>query len=304
MSLLLKAVSSSDTTLMITPDTSFPAVDGVIKIESEIINYTVNYMGTLYGCVRGVQSTSAASHVINSTVSLLDFFSSTSGTIFDEPITVNNATITQSQTYTGASSNQGIASDETLDTTAGRDKEDGGSFQASIMGNVHATSLTKTGNYTAGVIGAYSVSSTNASELPKGAVIGDIQDPSNSADGIFVAVIDGNDPSGVTRANAAFKARQLNSNAGSGVDFGVDLYDTAVSGYLSSPTLPLAIAKADIRCTNQVCWLNGAGVPVDGTTGDNFAQKGSLYTDTTNGDLYIQTSAITTPVWKLVTRAA
>jgi hypothetical protein len=55
---------------------------------------------------------------------------------------------------------------------------------------------------------------------------------------------------------------------------------------------------------SDVVVLVGAGAPVDGTTGDNVAGPGSMYVDTTGADLYIQTSLITTPVWKLVTRAA
>ena len=211
--------------------------------------------------------------------------------------------LVQDTTYSGAPSFQGIAGDTTLAATAGRDKGDGGSFQAAIMGNIHGSTLTKTGNFVAGVIGAYDIQSTNASELPKGAVIGSIFDGSTTADGIIVAEIDGSDPSAVTRANACFKGRQLNSNAGSGVDYGLDLHDTALSGYLSDPTLPLAIAKADIRMSSQVCIMHGAGVPTDGTTGDNFAEKGSLYIDTTNGKLYVQGGAITSPAWKIVTSA-
>ena len=211
--------------------------------------------------------------------------------------------LVQDTTYADAPSFQGLAGDTTLDATAGRDKGDGGAFLAAIMGNIHGSTLTKTGNFVAGVIGAYDIQSTNASELPKAAVLGSIFDSSTTADGIVVAEIDGSDPSGVTRAGAAFKARQLNTNAGSGVDYGVDLHDTAVSGYMSSPTLPLAIAKADIRTASGACIMTGAGVPTDGTTGDNFAEKGSLYIDITNGKLYIQGGAITSPAWKIVTSA-
>lgn len=61
-------------------------------------------------------------------------------------------------------------------------------------------------------------------------------------------------------------------------------------------TTPLAIGTVLI--------MTGAGAPVDGTTGDNVAGIGSLYLDTTAGDIYVQTAVITAPVWKLVTRAA
>jgi hypothetical protein len=50
--------------------------------------------------------------------------------------------------------------------------------------------------------------------------------------------------------------------------------------------------------------MNGAGAPVDGTTGHNYAGPGSMYIDTTGANAYIQTSLITTPVWKLITRDA
>jgi hypothetical protein len=55
---------------------------------------------------------------------------------------------------------------------------------------------------------------------------------------------------------------------------------------------------------DDVVVMVDAGAPVDGTTGDDFAGPGSMYIDITNANLYIQTSLITTPVWKLVTRAA
>lgn len=46
-------------------------------------------------------------------------------------------------------------------------------------------------------------------------------------------------------------------------------------------------------------WLSGAGVPVDGAagTGVNIAGIGSLYTDTINGDLYIQRGVINNVEW-------
>jgi hypothetical protein len=55
---------------------------------------------------------------------------------------------------------------------------------------------------------------------------------------------------------------------------------------------------------DDVVVMVNTGVPVDGTTGDNFAGPGSMYIDSTAGNLYLQTGLITSPVWKLVTRAA
>ena len=211
-------------------------------------------------------------------------------------LTVDGA-IVEATTSSQAGSFQGIAGDTTLTSGAGRDKGDGGSFQAAIMGNLHGSNLTKTGNYNAGVIGAYDIQGTNASELPKAGLLGMIFDGSTTADGIVVAEIDGSDPSSVTRAGAAFKARQLNANAGSGVDYGLDLFDTAVSGYLSVPTLPLAIANADIRMTHEVCILNGSGAPTNGVTGATFAEIGSLYSNRTSGAIYTNTGTKASPVW-------
>jgi hypothetical protein len=74
MSILLKTINASDTTLMMSTDISFPNSDGVIKIGSEIIIYDELYMGTLYGCVRGARSTAAASHTTGATISLIDFY--------------------------------------------------------------------------------------------------------------------------------------------------------------------------------------------------------------------------------------
>lgn len=65
-----------------------------------------------------------------------------------------------------------------------------------------------------------------------------------------------------------------------------------------------SVVKADVRLAGNTVIMQGAGAPVDGTTGDNFAGIGSLYIDTTNGNLYLQSAVITAPVWKLVTRAA
>jgi hypothetical protein len=62
--------------------------------------------------------------------------------------------------------------------------------------------------------------------------------------------------------------------------------------------------KANIRMEDDVVVMVNTGAPVDGTTGDNFAGPGSMYIDSTAGNLYLQTAVITSPVWKLVTRAA
>ncbi len=194
--------------------------------------------------------------------------------------------------YEGEGSFQPIAIDLELGEDAGADAPDT-SFLAPIMGNLLGADLTKDANYLAGVIGALSITGSKSSDYPVGALMGILMDGVTDADGIVVAVLDGSDPSAETRANAGFKLRGLNNHEDSGVDYGLDLYSPALS-----PFDELVIAKADIRMSNQVCLLNGAGVPVDGTTGDNFAGPGSIYIDITNQVMYMNTGSISNPVWE------
>lgn len=193
--------------------------------------------------------------------------------------------------YAGAGSRQAVAGDLSL-TGAPT-----GSYLAGVMGNVLADNLGNTGGIVAGVVGSYNVTTNNATTNPKGGVVGEVGDLAADADGAVVAVLGGD--GGVLVANAAFKAMGMNSTPGSGFDFGLDLTSGAHDGYLALPIL-----KAAIRLDQNVVIMVGAGAPVDGTTGDNFAGPGSLYIDITGANHYIQSSLISTPVWKLVTRAA
>lgn len=61
-----------------------------------------------------------------------------------------------------------------------------------------------------------------------------------------------------------------------------------VQGLLGMPLVPGA---------GNIVTFSGSGAPVDGTTGDNFAAKGSLYVRTSNGAWYTNTGTITAPVW-------
>lgn len=62
--------------------------------------------------------------------------------------------------------------------------------------------------------------------------------------------------------------------------------------------------------SGDVRFYVGAGAPVDYTDGDPAATGeaeagiGSLYSDTTNGKLYINGGTKAQPIWKLVTSAA
>lgn len=50
----------------------------------------------------------------------------------------------------------------------------------------------------------------------------------------------------------------------------------------------------------NIILINGAGAPVNGTTGRNVAGKGSLYIRQDNGGLYSNTGNFTSPVWTLI----
>jgi hypothetical protein len=54
--------------------------------------------------------------------------------------------------------------------------------------------------------------------------------------------------------------------------------------------------------TNDVWLFAGAGAPTAGTSGDGagWANIGSLYTDYTNGKLYINTGTKLSPTWTVV----
>lgn len=178
--------------------------------------------------------------------------------------------------YIAADSFQPVAVDLNLGAAAGTSDAGDSAFLAPIMGNNLGASLTKTHNYLAGVIGADSVTGTKASLLQKGAVMGVIMDGVTEADAAVVAVIDGSDPSSVTRANAAFAARMNNNNAGSGVDYGLDLYDAGRDNTLyTGGGLALPIAKGQIRFSNGT-WLVMLATAITANVTTTTAPAGSL----------------------------
>jgi hypothetical protein len=200
----------------------------------------------------------------------------------------------------GAHSYQPVGPDLNLHADAGGEDNDP-KFLSAVMGNVLGADLTKEGAYLAGVIAALSITGTRATLWQIAACIGIVMDGVTDCDAAVLAVIDGSDPSSITRARAAFGVAMNNNNAGSGVDYGLDLLD-AGRGALMSGGKAFAIAKALVRSPNEVCQLEGDGAP-SGSTGAGFAGKGSRYTDYTTPDEYINVGDKTTPSWKKLTRA-
>ena len=68
---------------------------------------------------------------------------------------------------------------------------------------------------------------------------------------------------------------------------------------VASTVTAVAAASPAVLVGDTVIGI-GAGVPVDGTTLDEVAGKGSLYIDITNGVLYINTGTKSSSTWTKV----
>jgi hypothetical protein len=157
-------------------------------------------------------------------------------------------------------------------------------------------------NHMAGAVGEFAVIGTYNNFGLMAGVMGTINTNTLSGDAAVMAFMDGD--SGLTNARCAYGVAMAQTTAGSGFEYGIDLKMQDPVADAGGPSSVKPYTKANIRMENNVVVMTGAGAPVDGTTGDNFAGPGSLFVDITGANLYIQTSLITSPVWKLVTRAA
>jgi len=166
-------------------------------------------------------------------------------------------------------------------------------------GQVFGSNLSSTATYYIGASGRYLITGTNASTFAKAGSMGVVGNTTTTADAAVMAWMDGD--GGTTTARAGFAIGMTQSTAASGFDYGMDLQlqDAVGGGGSVQP-----YKKAELRVSNNVVVMTGSGAPSDGTTGDNYAGPGSMYVDITGANLYVQTGLITSPVWKLVTRAA
>lgn len=283
---LVSLMSASQTEVEVTGGIANITSGGVIKVESEMMSFTCASNTGFLTLIRGIGGTSAVAHAAGKLVTLIGL---------TPVIDIVNPLYVQ-ETYGDQHSHQSIASDLTLGTNAGSSDGSNPKYEAAAMFNLFGDSMISDADYMAGVIGAYSVTGVKATTYPAGAVLGQITDAVTDADGAFVAYVDGDGD--VTKANAAFKAMSNNSTAGSGFSYGLDLFGAAHDGYLE-----LAILKADIRMSKEVCILNGAGAPTDGVTGATFAEIGSIYIRRDTGKMYLDGGTKTSPTWKLVTSA-
>jgi hypothetical protein len=177
-----------------------------------------------------------------------------------------------------------------------------GMFGRTQTGAPFATVPSTNFNHMAGVVGNFAVIGNYANNGLMAGVMGIINTNTLSGDAAVMAFMAGD--AGVTTCRSAFGVAMAQTTGGSGFEYGLDLkmQDPIADGGGPSGVIPYT--KANIRMEDDVVVMVATGAPVDGTTGDNFAGPGSMYIDSTGANLYLQTGAITSPVWKLVTRAA
>jgi len=177
-----------------------------------------------------------------------------------------------------------------------------GSSSYVTPGEAFSVAPSTTFNHMAGAVGEFAVIGTYANFGLMAGVMGTINTNTLSGDAAVMAFMDGD--AGLTTCRAAFGVAMAQTTAGSGFEYGIDLKMQDPVADAGGPSSVRPYSKANIRMEDDVVVMVDAGAPVDGTTGDNFAGIGSMYIDSTAGNLYLQTGVITSPVWKLVTRAA
>lgn len=170
------------------------------------------------------------------------------GTITSGNVTVTGFTnVTREANTTGGGATVTVSAVSNIASNFGSsDSESPGSAQA-VRGRLTGSNLTGTYNYTAGVVGQYLITGTNASNFPKVGILGVVGDQTTSADAAVMAYLDGD--GGLTTANAAFGVSMKNSTSGSGFKYGLDLkyLDIGLSGLVDTE-----YQTADIRLQNGV----------------------------------------------------
>jgi len=153
-------------------------------------------------------------------------------------------------------------------------------------------------NHMAGAVGEFAVIGTYANFGLMAGVMGTINTNTLSGDAAVMAFMDGD--SGLTTARCAFGVAMAQTTNNSGFEYGLDLKMQDPVADAGGPSSIKPYIKANIRMEDDVVVMVDAGVPTNGTTGDNFAGTGSLYVDSTAGKLYINTGAISNPTWIVV----
>jgi hypothetical protein len=173
-----------------------------------------------------------------------------------------------------------------------------GVFGRTQSGAPFATTPTTTFNHVAGLAGNFAVIGTYSNNGLMAGIMGIINTNTLSGDAAVMAFMQGD--SGLTTARAAYGVAMAQTTSLSGFDYGIDLkiQDPVLDG--GGPSSVRPYKKANIRMENDVVFMNAAGVPSNGTTGADFAGKGSLYVNITTGILYINTGTLASPTWVVV----
>ncbi|MBI2096866.1 MAG: hypothetical protein HYT40_01795 [Candidatus Sungbacteria bacterium] len=194
--------------------------------------------------------------------------------LFTSGLTAYGAVESAITRATGATGSfQNFAGDLTYQGAAG-----GTSFyHAGVMGNFLGDTLTNT-NATAhaGVIGKYSVTTSDGLVGAKAGLVGELE--TDIGDFAVVAILGGD--GGEITPRAAFGVQYFNSTAASKFDFGLDLFHAETTGYTGSA---VDYGTADIRLQNSETISNATDgvITLGGAALLNREATSSPTTDTT-----------------------
>ncbi len=149
-------------------------------------------------------------------------------------------------------------------------------YGMTVYSKILGANLTATDAYESAITGLYGITGTNASVYPKAGVLGWIADNTTTADGAFIALIDGDTQ--ITQAGAAYGVRYLNSTPTSGFDYGLDLYGAAIGAYDA-----VSYRTADIRLSNSAV-INNSTVDLLTITEATVDIEGALIASTLESD--------------------
>lgn len=151
-------------------------------------------------------------------------------------------------------------------------------YGMTVYSKIEGANLAATDAYESALTGLYGITGTNASVYPKAGVLAWIADNTTTADGAFVALIDGDTQ--VTQAGAAYAVRNLNSTPTSGFGYGLDLYSAAIGIYDA-----VEYRTADVRFVN--------GETFDNSLDKNIISNGNFIIQTPSPNAINSTDAIT-----------
>lgn len=192
-----------------------------------------------------------------------------------------------SQTFTPLSSFFAADSNATFGPTVGNNTVSwNGGFRQVVQGT---GPFTKTKTAMSAIHGVYWLTGSNASTMPKAAVLGEVHAGVTARpDGAFVSLLGAG---AVTRAMFAVGSLDNNVN---GALYGLDLSTNSVQG-----TKAIGYSQADLNLSNDVAVIvGGSSAPTNAVTGAGWAGPGSLFIMTGGTiKLYMNTNTKASPTW-------